>query len=324
MITPRPSCLLCAITGPVLCEDVPMKEAAQNISLVADLITILAGIIAVGGIIWALLARSRLAIHSTLEDQLIPQLTLRFDSIGGNPVRDITIQLGKYLNNGTVTAGDGWNAVSHLYRGDSLTIFTFAPDSTTFGSEPDANEFRLPLSDDEGVFAHAQWQSSIFPWTRSSALYMWPTELRYTCQLPRPLRYRKKRQALRDLAKNRGFTPSVGRRHTPSQDHALTVINASEAMPLANQQLPTLAVFTHIGNEGGIAQRRVLELFASQNATQMSTVLVDMSVGSRLIDEFNVSVIPTLIILRDDTALRRETGYHSFPQLMELTEQYRV
>lgn len=164
-----------------------MEEFIATLSLVANLVTVLAGVIALAGVLWASLSRAKLTVTPSIFPALTPQLTITVASTGSNPVHDLEVSGGALDNNGFSMWADRILHRPVLARGQWLTVAATGDNQSHQRSPVIESEYRHPMTRDEGAYLNFQWRSPLFPWRRSSVTYVWPPSLRFASRNPRRL-----------------------------------------------------------------------------------------------------------------------------------------
>lgn len=193
--------LPCVISPRVLIEDrvtgattsgslQPVDEFMVIFGLVANIITVVAGLVAILGVVWAILGRAKLTMSADVSPGSTPSMVVRISSTGSNPVRDVELVVGALDDNGFSMWGDGAGRRSALNRGETLTVNAFDKGTTSFGSPPFEGEHRHAMKPGEGLYLTVQWRAPLFPWRRKSRTYAWPPALRFASRQPRLLKWR--------------------------------------------------------------------------------------------------------------------------------------
>lgn len=300
------------------CHPHRMQDFLFWFGLVANSITVIAGLIAIPGVGWAILGRARLVVAPQFfHPSVAPNLTMAVTSIGSNPVRGLELSVGLLDDNGFSMRGDGLPARPALNRGETVTVMGYDPDETKFGSEPRDGEFRWELRPGDGWFLTVQWQSPMFPWRRSSRTYEWPPARRFASELPEELAGRKE---IRFLKRTR--------------DQSLNPVSPDFVAPLgvrARAILATDETFDElVADHKGIVLvgygptwqgrwwedvRRMLDAFAAKHAPRVKVLVVNTDECPTLVERFATNEVPVFkLFLRGELA-KSYTGVHALPDL---------
>lgn len=295
-----------------------MQEFLFWFGLVADSITVLAGIIAVAGVVWAFRSRARLTVAPQLiHPSVAPNLTIAVTSVGSNPVRGLELSAGQLDDNGFSMMGDGLATRAALNRGETLMVMGYEPKETSFGSEPRDWEFRFEMRPGDGWFLTVQWQSALFPWHRSSRTYAWPPTRRFACDLPEELAGRKEINFLK-RTRNPSLNPTspdfvaplpVRVRATVATDETFDELVASNKGPVFVGFGPTWQ------GKGWEDVKRILDLFAAKYTPRVKVLVVNTDECPVLAARFETNVVPVFNILLKRKVAKSYSGSHAFLDL---------
>src|SRR5664279_3785434 len=103
-----------------------MQDFLFWFGLVANSITVLAGLIALAGVVWAFLGRARLVVTPHFfHPPLASSLTMAVTSVGSNPVRGRGLSVGLLDDNGFSMKGDGLPTRPTLNGGETVTVMGY-------------------------------------------------------------------------------------------------------------------------------------------------------------------------------------------------------
>jgi len=111
----------------------------------ANVITIVAGVIAFFGVLFAYLSAAKLEVRLESSHNWPHQLTVTFTSARANPVQNLLITAGSF--GGPRSWADAVARRHALYRHEWLNLMT-ASASTTFSDPPREGQLRLHLRDE--------------------------------------------------------------------------------------------------------------------------------------------------------------------------------
>lgn len=286
--------------------------------IVANAITVVAGVIAIAGVVWAILGRARLSISPlALQSSAAPSLTIAVTSVGSNPIRGIELVAGSLDDNGFSMQGGGITSHATLNRGETVTVIGHEPEELVFGSEPRHGEHRLELGPGEGFFLTVQWQSPLFPWRTSSKTFAWPPSKRFACELPLELTGRAEIRFLkrtREPALNPGLpgfvAPDSRRpRAIKADDHTFDELSAGHSGPILIGFGPTWQ-----GKLWDDAQR-MLHAFAGKYGSRLKVLCVNVDECPELYRRFETNEVPVFKVLIDGRVVSSHAGIHGLPEL---------
>lgn len=287
--------------------------------LVASAVTLIAGAIAIAGVVWAFNSRAKLEVRPILTSPHIPtRLTFAITSIGSNPVRDVKLTFASLDRSGfSMAGGDGLRAT--LSRGETLLVDGYQAGTVSFGSEPREGEFRWPFAAGEGWFVTVQWQSPLFPWTHRSSTHVWSPQRRYASELPEVLRGRTELSFLkrtRDPSLN-PLTPGF----TPPTTNAPELISANDTNfdeLLSTHEGPVVVGFGPTW-QGELWQdgRHVLGALAAAKGPGVRVLAVNVDECPELNARFDLNVVPVFKVFKGGRELHSSTGYRPLPALLD-------
>jgi len=287
------------------------------LSFVANLVTVVAGVIAVLGVVWAVSGRSKLDVIPQIDlPSPAPSLRVTITSAGNSPVRDLEINVGDLLDNGMSMSGGDLAQVESLSRGKTFTILGFDPAETSFGSPPGSLERLYEVAPGNGFYLNLQWQSPLFPWRRTSRTYVWTPELRYACALPLRLRGRRETDFIR-----RSTRPSPGVEIGDRRALSWPVRRAVLADDETFDQLVALRgrpAFVAFGASWQVKLWRdvgwMMNSFASRHP-RLNVLLVSTDQCPELANRFSTNVVPVFKMIKNGRVLHSYSGQHSLPEL---------
>jgi Thioredoxin len=300
------------------CHPHVMQDFLFWFGVVANSITVFAGLIAIAGVVWAFLGRARLAVTTQFFlPSVAPSLTIGVASVGSNPVRGLELNFGLLDDNGFSMMGDGLVARPALSRGETVTVIGYEPDETSFGSAPRDGEFRFEIGPGEGWYLNLQWQSPLFPWRRSSRTFAWPPARRFACDLPQELAGRKEISFLK-RTRDPSLNPSSPSYAAPLgvQTRATMATDGTFDDLLAGQKGP---VFVGFGptwqGKWWEDVKRVLDAFAAKHAPRVKVLVVNIDECPNLAQRFTTNEVPVFKMLLKSKVAKSYTGAHAFPDL---------
>ena len=164
---------------------------------VADILTILAAMLAFSGAITSLLTRPRVVVSATSDDPLAAFIAIQHDR-GQRPARNIFRGEGVLDENDIAQSGEGagpWLPV--LNPGDYRNIHVFDPAQYFFGGEPNERETRMPISLPYGLILDISWDHPVLPFLRTRRVVLWTSSERFAAKPPTVLRGRAANRAFR-------------------------------------------------------------------------------------------------------------------------------
>lgn len=137
----------------------------------ADVLTVIAALIAIAGIASAWLSRPRLSI--TVDSDSSLRVHVRHVT-GAAPARNLAYRQVMLNDGGEPHAGDGFIPwASALAMGEFKLLEFFDPASHFYSSPPRDFETRMPLPAGHGVVLMIEWQRHMAPWLRTSRVVVW-------------------------------------------------------------------------------------------------------------------------------------------------------
>lgn len=282
-------------------------------SFMANIVTVLAGLIAIAGVAWAIAGRAKLVFRVSVWPSLTPALNLVATSSGSTPVRNATISYGAVDDNGFSMWGSGDPVSNPLERGSSLLVDAFDEGTTHFGSPARTDEFRIALQRGEGLFVTIQWQSPLFPWRRQSVTYAWPPHLRFAGADPDRLTGRAEIKFLertRDPKRNSraGGTPAKVLAQ-PATDTTFDALVQAHSGPIVVGLAPSWQ------EEFWEDVQRMLEAFAVKHAPRVKVLTVTTDENPVLADRYTAGVFPHFVVLRGVTLRAAKDGVTTMADL---------
>lgn len=286
--------------------------------MVANSITILAGLIAIAGVVWAFLGRARIDVTPQFIDPSIaPSITLMISSVGSNPVRALEVIVGVLDDRGFSMKGGDIGYRATLNRGESLSLHVFEKGEVSFAEQPREREHRFEIGAGEGFYLSVQWQSPLFPWRRSSRTYAWPPARRFAHEDPEVLAGQKE---LRFLKRTRDLTLSPmlsGSLVQPGElRHALVATDETFDEIVAGHNGP---VFVGFGptwqGKWWEDVRRALDVLASRHGPRVKVLVVNIDECPVLAARFETNEVPVFKMLLHGKTVKSYVGAHSVPEL---------
>lgn len=286
---------------------------------VANAVTILAGLIAIAGVVWALRGRARIAVTPQFFSPFLARsLTLAISSVGSNPVRDVELVVGTVNADGFSMRGDGLPARSALNRGETLTVVGYETGEVIYADGPREGEFRWEFGEGEGWFLNVQWQSPLFPWRRLSRTYVWAPSRRFASQMPEVLSGRAELRFLRrahDQSLNPmspGFVPLpvTGVRATLATDETF-----DDELAQAREDHVLVGFGPTWQGKSWRDVKRILDAFANKHAAQMKVLAVNIDESPALATRFETNEVPVFKVIRGGEVVRSHVGVLSLTDL---------
>lgn len=292
--------------------------------LVANAVTVLAGLIAIAGVVWAILGRARLSVTHSIGQWLAPSLTVAITSTGSNPVRDLEINAGTLDDNNFSVSGGDLGTRAALNRGEALTVVGYEPREYSFGSGPRNGEFRFEIRPGEGFYVNVQWRSPVFPWRRSSRTYSWPPTRRYSSEAPKELKGRNEIRFLkrtRDAALDRTSPSFVARRRANAQ--AIVATDESFDGLVAGHKGPVVVGFGPTWQGKGWEDvQRVLDAFAARYAPRVKVLVVNVDLCPALAVRYDNDVVPIFRVFVEGKVAKSHDGAPLLPELERKFAEY--
>jgi hypothetical protein len=287
-----------------------VAEFMVGFGFVANVITVVAGLVAIAGVVWAILGRARLTIDAVVSPGPTPGLTVRISSTGSNPLHDIELAVGSLDDNGFAMWGDGAGKRSALNRGESLTVIAYEDGATSFGSPPFEGEHRHALKRGEGFYLNVQWRSPLFPWRRKSVTLSWPPALRFASRQPRALRGRaestffQRAHDPRNNSERPGFT-----RPKWAPPRATVATDESFGALIAEHKGPVLVAFGAAWQGDFWSDTQLmLDAFAATYAPKTKVLIVTVEHCPVTASKFASSTFPHFKVFRGGTVVAAHDG----------------
>lgn len=288
--------------------------------LIANIITVIAGLIAIAGVAWAIAGRPKLAFSVSVMASLTPSLNIVATSSGSSAVRNATISYGAVDDNGFAMWGSGDPVSNPLNRGESLLVQAFEAGTTDFGSPARADEFRVPLQRGDGFFVTVQWLSPLFPWRDESVTYVWPPRLRFASAEPERLTGRKQ---LRFLERTRDpkLNPHTGGPSPKRYSQKATDATFDELIH-AHQGVVVVGLAPSWQGEHWEDVQRMLEAFAAKHSPNVKVLTVTSDENPRLNGQYVDDVVPHFVALRGGQVVATMDGASSMADLESVLGQH--
>lgn len=282
-------------------------------SFVANVITILAGLIAIAGVGWAASSKAKLTFRTSVGASLTPTLNLVASSIGSNPVRNPTVSYGAVDDNGFSMWGTGEPVSNPLNRGASISVYAFDEATTHFGSPARPDEIRAPLKRGDGLFITFQWQSPLFPWLRKSVTYAWPPRLRFAGAQPARLTGRAEIKFLERTRDPKLNLVSGGPTMTTYSQTATD--GTFNAIVSAHSGAVVIGLAPSWQGEFWEDIQRMLNAFAAKYSPKVKVLTVTTDENPVLADHYTADVLPRFVVLRGGQLLATQDGASSMADL---------
>ena len=304
--------------GKPVCHAYPVEDFNLWFGMVANSITILAGLIAITGVVWAFLGRARLDVTPQfIHPSVAPSISLMISSVGSNPVRALELIVGVLDDRGFSKKGGDIGHRVALNRGETLSLIVFERGEVSFGEQPRAGEYRFEIGTGEGFYLNVQWQSPLFPWRRSSRTYAWPPARRFASEGPEVLTGRKE---IRFLKRTRDLTlnpmPSGSSVKSGELRHAIVATDETFDEIVSAHKGP---VFVGYGptwqGKWWEDVKRVLDVLALRHSPRVKVLVVNIDECPVLATRFEMNELPVFKMLLQGKVVKSYTGPHSVPDL---------
>lgn len=309
-----------------------MEDFTFWFGFAANVITVLAGIIAVAGVFWAVRGRARLATTATLEGApTSPELRLSLSSTGYSTLQDIEVSAATLDVRGFSMVGDGIARRSHMNRGESMNVEVYSAPVVTFekgkrsGGQPGfAPAARLGIEGGGGATVTVGWRSPIFPWRRLSRTYVWGPTRRYAGELP--LIYSGKREvaflkAAQDTRRNPNSAQFVAAEATPRKAQRLTD-QTFEGVLDAHGGTALVGFGPTWQGDWWLDVRRMLDAFAASHSPATLVGFVDADTNPELTERFGLDTFPTFRLLQGGQVTASLDGIGSWSDLRDAFEPH--
>lgn len=284
---------------------------------IANGLTILAAVIAIAGVVWAVRSRARLRVRSMRSPGLVPSLTLIVTSDGSNPVRNLELIAGSLTPSGFSMSGGDIAKLSELGGGETLIVEAFDPRQNTFSSAPRPNERRWEISSDEGFYLQTRWQHPLLPWRRASRAYVWTTPRRFGDEDPEMLSGRAERAFLK-RTQDPALNPTLPSFVAPTRLAATVATDETfDAIVSAYPGVTIVGFGPTWQGEHWLAVRRLLDVFAARNSKNVQVLIVNVDEAPALSSRFQTNIVPTFKALLQGKVVAERDGIASYRDLEE-------
>ena len=284
---------------------------------VANVITVVAGLVAIFGVVWAILGRAMLTVNTDVNPGPAPSLVVRVSSTGSNPVHDVELAVGALDDNTFALWGDGAGRRSALNRGETLTVTAFDDATTSFGSPPFEGEHRHPMKPGEGCYVTVQWRSPLFPWRRKSRTYAWPPALRFASRQPKLLRWQadsrffERAHDPRNNSARLGFTRP---KWAPPQATAATDPTFN-ALVAENKGVVLVGFGAAWQGEFWLGVQRMLHALAANYAPRIKVLIVTIEDCPIAASKYTTGTFPHFKLFRNGQVVASHDGAGSMPDI---------
>lgn len=285
--------------------------------IVANSITVLAGLIAIAGVIWAILGRAQLSVAPQFfQPSVAPHLTMGVSSVGSNPIRALEVNYGLLDDDGKSSKGGDLATRTALSRGETLTVMGYEPGEVSFGAPPREGEYRIEIKPGGGWYLNVQWQSALFPWRRSSRTYAWPPSRRFASEAPKELSGRKEIAFLKGTRTSFVAGGSVAIPARVSRTEAIVATDETFDELAARHKGPIFVAFgpTWQGKWWEDV-KRVVDALAVKYGPRVCVLVVNTDECPALSARFETNEVPVFKILREGKVAKSYVGVHSLPDL---------
>lgn len=279
---------------------------------VANGFTVLAALIAIAGVLWAVLGRAKLSVQIRSSGGPEPSLSLFLISIGSSPILNLQVGGGSLLRDGRSSHGGDFVNLAELNIERGFVLEVFDPSQTKFNSDPRENEFRFEIRPGEAAYVRISWKSPLFAWRRASQTYVWTPTDRYSGEGPRLLRGRRERE----------FVSGIQRAWVEENVSATDGTSPPKAIPAADETFDGLlaaSLFPSVVGFGASWQgelwestNHLLDAFADKNSSRCQVLIVDVAAAPRLVDRFGLSTFPTFRTFIDGKQVASHDGLSSY------------
>lgn len=284
---------------------------------VANVITVVAGLVAILGVVWAIRGRAKLTVSTDVNPGLMPSLVMRVSSTGSNPVQDVELAVGALDDNGFALWGDGAGRRSALNRGEALTVTAFDDEATSFGSPPLEGEHRHQMKPGEGFYVTVQWRSPLFPWRRKSRTYAWPPALRFASREPKLLKWQAESRFFERAhdPKNNPARPGFTRPKW-SPPPATVATDATFNTLVAEHKGPVLVGFGPAWQgQFWLDVQRMLHAFAANYAPHVRVLIVTVEDCPHSASKYTSGTFPHFKVFRNGQVVASHDGAGSMPEI---------
>ncbi|MGY1551402.1 thioredoxin family protein [Microbacterium sp. A588] len=282
---------------------------------VANSLTILAAIIAIAGVVWAVRSRAKLKVTSSSWPSLVPSITFHISSDGSNPVRNLDVVGGQLTPHDFSMHGDAIVRRPELHRGEHVLVDVFDPAETHHSDPPRANEYRWEIHPDEGFYMQVRWQSPLFSWRQESRTYVWSTADRYALGSPQKLTGRAE---LRFLKRTQDFAlnPTLSTFSPPPRIVAqLATDHTFDALLSGYRGVSLVGLGPTWQGAHWLNVQRALSAFASKHAKQVQTLFVNTDESPGISSRYDVNVAPTFMAFSGGEIVATHDGLSSYQDL---------
>lgn len=284
--------------------------------IVANGITVLAGLIAIAGVVWAVLRRAQVDLSAYISPSFVPEITFSVNSVGSNPVRDVQFMLGTLDDNGFSMRGDGARPATELARGHGLQVVGYEKGEHKFSSSPRDTESRWALHPGDGMFLNVTWQSPLFPWRRTSRTFVWKPRQRYAQAAPRLLKGQREAAFLKQTR-----DPALN----PTSPGFVAPVSALPKVLGATDETFDGLIAAHAGStlvalgatwQGEMWEnaKRMLQSLAQEHEN-VRVIVVDVDLCPVLASRFGTEVLPSFKLLSKGGVVKSHDGLLGLPDL---------
>jgi len=294
-----------------------MEQFLLWFSMVANFITVLAGLLAFAGVVWAILGRAQLAVAPQFfQPSVAPHLTMGVSSVGSNPIRDLEVNYGLLDDNGQSSKGGDLATRITLSRGETVTVVGYEPAELSFGSDPREGEFRVEIKQGGGWYLNVQWQSALFPWRRASRTYSWPPTRRFASESPEELAGRKE---IEFLKRTRNPSPASSTRSPDRKiirSRAILATDRTFDDLVASHNGPVLVGFGPTW-QGKVWEdfKRVLDVLPAKHGPRVQVLLVNTDESPGIAEKFAANEVPVVKLLLKGKVVKSSVGARAYPDL---------
>lgn len=171
------------------------------VSPTADILTIVAALIAIFGLAATWFSRPRVTV-STMNSQSDSATIFVVHRSGANAAQHFFKGFGALNSEGYAVFGHGaepW--FESLVPGDSRALTFFDPAQVFYSGDPWIGETRTALGPEFGFIVDISWPRQMLPWLRHSRVVVWTLENRRAGLPPAVLKGRKARSVYRKAMK---------------------------------------------------------------------------------------------------------------------------
>lgn len=283
----------------------------------ANILTIVAGFIAIISLISAWLSRPKIAFRNQQMLSTTWSVLLYISSEGASPVRHVSIYSGAMDSNQVNIAGGGGPGFGELERFRTFTVHLFTAEQVFFEAPERDDEVRLSFPSGVGCWLAIEYDRSIIRWKRMTTVFIWSNEARVMGDPPERA---EGRRAKKFLLARFDESNSVSRPGYVKPE----VFSASD--------LPDEVFYDRLGENEGInvvfvtgqsdkaqpePHREIIDTFASRHRDHANVYVVDLYDSRVAREVLKVTQIPSVLVFRGTELLDASVGVPHYRELEE-------